>query len=458
MGPIAAAYFLECEHNPQVTMAALDFLIDTFRIQISPWYFGFIQGHSHISDDKLEDIRKILEQPDRGVVEEYEKRISTFIGHGQSVGFAAGRMAFYALMKAIAIGPGDEVLLLGFNCSVMVNAVLRMGARPVFVDVDPNTFGSDPDTIEPKISAKTRLIVAQHSFGIPCRIDEIAWLAKKHNVFVLEDCALSFDSSFEGRKVGTWGDAAIFSTDHTKPLNTMIGGLLYTENKGLFNKVKHIQNQCSELNLEHQKELFKEFLLERKYLDPEHFKSWKLLELKSRLGRKIGRTEEHTPFLTNDYSAPQKAHRPKYPYPARMPEFLAMIGLIELERWPAERSNRATMLQKYLEAMIRLNKKHCLPSSYFDGRASIVPLRFVFQAPSNHKLRIRMRRYFDTNGMWFRQPIIATSADLSELGYTEGSCPLSEMIGKSILNFPCNTPFGWQGRLLESFLSVADQF
>ena len=112
--------------------------------------------------------------------------------------FASARMGFFAIMKVLGINHDDEVILLGSTCSVMVNAVLKIGAKPVFSDIDPNTFGSSLDSIEQCVSTKTKLIVAQHSFGIPCDIEPIIRFARQKNIVVVEDCALSLGSKING--------------------------------------------------------------------------------------------------------------------------------------------------------------------------------------------------------------------------------------------------------------------
>ena len=146
-------------------------------------------------------------------------------------------MGFYVLMKSLGVSSGDEILFTAATCSTMINAALRIGATPIYADIDPNTFGSDPNDIEKKITHKTKIIVAQHSFGIPCDITAIKKISVSNNIFLFEDCALTLGSRVNGITVGNFGDAALFSTDHSKPINTMIGGLIYTCDHVLYQKL-----------------------------------------------------------------------------------------------------------------------------------------------------------------------------------------------------------------------------
>jgi dTDP-4-amino-4,6-dideoxygalactose transaminase len=148
-------------------MHKLFILIKIFFRRSSNLYFGYIDGHWRVSDKKIKEIEKELFKRDvkTDYVEKFEKDFSKFIGEGNSVAFASGRMSFYSLLKALHISENDEVVLLGYTCSVMVNAVLRTGAKVVYSDIDINTFGSCVESIEKVITLKTKVIVAQHSFG-----------------------------------------------------------------------------------------------------------------------------------------------------------------------------------------------------------------------------------------------------------------------------------------------------
>ena len=111
------------------------------------------------------------------------KKFSKIIGNGGAVSFGSARMAFYTLMKILNISSNDEVILLGSTCSVMVNAILKVGAKPIFSDIDKYTFGSSANEIRKVMSSRSKIIVAQHTFGIPCDIEEIKKLAREKTCF-----------------------------------------------------------------------------------------------------------------------------------------------------------------------------------------------------------------------------------------------------------------------------------
>jgi len=201
-------------------------------------YYGFLLGHHYIEYHQLLEIQTNIEMATNEINNDFEVSFSKLVGDGNVVSFAAGRMGFYSLLKQWDIKVGDEVILLGFTCSVMANAVLRSGATPRYSDIDPNTFGSSLESIEKVITNNTKVIVAQHTFGIPCKIEPIVKFCKENNIHLVEDCALTLGSKVNGRQVGNFGDAAIFSLDHSKPINSIIGGLIYTRDKTIYRNLQ----------------------------------------------------------------------------------------------------------------------------------------------------------------------------------------------------------------------------
>lgn len=419
-----------------------------------PSQVGFVQGHSHLSGRQILRIKQVLNSDhSEEMVNEYEQRMTSLIGSGFGISFAAGRMAFYSLLKALDIGLGDEVILPGFTCSVMPNAVWRAEATPVFADIDKNTFGSDPVEIEKKITSRTKLIVAQHSFGIPCNVPAIVEVGKKHGIFVMEDCAIALDSAIDGIKLGNWGDAAIFSTDHSKPLNTLIGGFLYTKDKALYEKIRGCSDVLPHLKKAHQRRLFEQFLFERKNYTPKRYPRSIIINYVKALTRKLKLGQKPFVFLEADYTK-QSSSDSNYPYPAKLPPFLAQLGLYELDHWKSEKKKRKVLLNGYLKIARQSGLAEYLPKAYTNPKLEIVPLRFVFEHPNAERLKTKMEKYVDVGWTWFRSPIICCPDGPESLGYSPGSCKRGETAGKNIINWPCVLPEGWNANMLEIFRKV----
>ena len=425
-------------------------ILQKFQDIILPYQLGFVVGHDYLSEQQIQRIRRCLEfERSTSIVAEYENRLAKMIGPGHGLSFSAGRMAFYCLLKSLNVGPGDEVILPGFTCSVMPNAVYRTGATPIYSNVDPETFGSSPLAIEEKITAHTKAIVAQHSFGIPCKIKEIVELAASKGIFVIEDSAITLGSTVDGIATGNFGHAAIFSTDHSKPLNTLIGGFLYSRDREIIQNVKANFASLPELDTPHQKRLFNQLMFERKWLSPRRYPRSKLRNLTNLVMQKVKKTEKWT-FLEGEYtriSSPDAS----YPYPSRIPSFLAQVGLFEIERWNNEKDRRRKILQEYLDVAKNSPMSNCVSDVYKDPSLDIVPLRFVYRHPNPEKHRKLISRYIDVGWTWFRAPIICCAKGIEDFGYVNGDCGLSEDVGSDIINWPCVVSEGWEKKLIKIF-------
>lgn len=396
-------------------------------------YFGFVQGHSYLTKSDLQQIHGLVGVSATDIAAEFEANFARLVGDGSAVSFAAGRMGFYALMKTQGVGVGDEVVLPGATCAVMVNAVLRTGAKPVFSDIDPETFGSSAQPIECCLTSRTRMIVAQHSFGIPCNINPIVVLARSRNIFLLEDCALSLGSTIDSVAVGNFGDAALFSTDHGKPLNTLTGGLVYTRGIELANKLIAAQAAAPDLPVAKQQALWERFLIERRCCRPAGYGRMGVIDL---IGAIRSKLFKHTdPFLSEDFG---DASCSSYPYPARLPGFLAAVGIHEIKRWPQMAADRKELLRGLLEAAENSGMRPYIPKSYLNKRLEIVPLRFAWSQSDGASARDRLSRFVHVAWTWFLQPIVATSEPMESFGYKKGTCPISERIGPGMVNLPCN--------------------
>ncbi len=424
-------------------------IIDAFRYILSPYQFGFVVGHYYLDKTKIEEVKDILfSSSNEKLRQDYERKLAGLIGDGYVVSFAAGRMAFYTLLKVLKIGYGDEVLMTGFTCSVMVNAVLRVGAKPIFADIDPENFGPDPYDLEMKITPHTKVIVAQHSFGIPCNILAISKLAKEKNIFLVEDSAITLDSSFNGVKTGNWGDAAIFSSDHSKPINTLIGGYLYTRNQRLYQAILNASVDLPELDHNHKVRLFNRLLYEKIFFNPKNYKWDKIFDVYNLITRKIFGRKNELVFLEDDYDRPISAN---YHYPAKLPSFLAKVGMFELDRWSDEKNIRKNILKRYLEVIKETKYAETIPKAYLDANLEITPLRFVFCTPDAKGLSKQMASLVDINWTWFKYPIICCSKGPETMGYVPGSCPNAEKAGKMIINWPCVVARGWENKLISEF-------
>lgn len=174
-------------------------------------------------------------------IQRYEDMFKEYLNVSYASSFWKGRVALYAILKALGIGKGDEVIVEGFTCIVVPNAVIYTGARPIYVDIDRKTYNIDPNQIEDRITPKTKAIIVQHTFGLPANMKAILEIAQRHNLKVIEDCAPALGATYKGKKVGTLGDAAFFSSQWSKVISTGLGGMAVTNDRQIAKKIEQVR-------------------------------------------------------------------------------------------------------------------------------------------------------------------------------------------------------------------------
>jgi dTDP-4-amino-4,6-dideoxygalactose transaminase len=162
----------------------------------------------------------------------FESELADYLGVEHAVGVGNGTDAITIALIALGVGPGDDVLVPSFTFYASAEAIPHTGARPVFCDIDPETFCITPETIERALTPATRAIVAVHLFGMPAPIDDIAAFARERGIALLEDSAQAIGASLNGQKVGTFGDAATFSFFPSKNLFCLGDGGMIVTNDG----------------------------------------------------------------------------------------------------------------------------------------------------------------------------------------------------------------------------------
>jgi len=168
----------------------------------------------------------------------FEEKLAAYIGRKYCAVFNSGTSALHALLASYGIGCGDEVIVPSFTFISTANSALFVGARPVFADIEAETFGLDPEDVERKITKKTRAIIPVHYGGCPCKINELKSIAQKHNLVLIEDAAESLGARLNNKMTGTFGEAAILSFCQNKIIATGEGGAAVTDSRKVYEKMK----------------------------------------------------------------------------------------------------------------------------------------------------------------------------------------------------------------------------
>lgn len=175
--------------------------------------------------------------------EEFEMLMAEYVGVKYAVAVSSGTAGLHILVRALDIGPGDEVLVPSFTFSASVNAILYERAKPVFVDIEPETYNLDPEDLERKITKKTKAIMAVDIFGHPAEWDEIVRIADKYNLKVIDDSCEALGAEYKGRKIGRFGDCACFAFYPNKQITTGEGGIIVTNNEKIAKLARSLRNQ-----------------------------------------------------------------------------------------------------------------------------------------------------------------------------------------------------------------------
>jgi dTDP-4-amino-4,6-dideoxygalactose transaminase len=156
----------------------------------------------------------------------YERAFAAWNGCERAFAFASGRESLSACLRALGIGAGDEVVVPAFTCVVVPNALQYAGAKVVWADIELETYGLDVAELERRVTPRTKAVLIQHLFGLVCRdYEAVLDLAARRGIRVIEDCAHATGARFRGQRVGLRGDAAFYSSEHSKAFDTIMGGV-----------------------------------------------------------------------------------------------------------------------------------------------------------------------------------------------------------------------------------------
>jgi perosamine synthetase len=175
-------------------------------------------------------------------VNEFESTFADYIGMRYGTATSSGTNALHLALAAIGIKKGNKVLVPAISVVADANTVLYTGAKPIFLEANPNYWGLDPTKIEEKIDKYTKAILVVHMLGHPCDMDGIMKISKKHNLHVIEDCAQAHGAEYKGKKVGSFGIVSCFSFYSSKIITTGEGGMCLTNNEKIATEIRKLIN------------------------------------------------------------------------------------------------------------------------------------------------------------------------------------------------------------------------
>lgn len=359
---------------------------------------------------------------------EYKKQISKILSSNEEQIFLywKGRVAFFALLKAMNIKEGDEVIMPSFTCVVVANAIIYVGATPVYVDIDAETYNANIDNIANAITPKTKAIICQNTFGLSSNIEKIVSLAKQHNLYTIEDCTHGFGGTYKNKPNGSYSDAAFYSTQWNKPFSTGIGGFSLINNQKLIEPLK-VVNQYLKKPTYKEKMTLNLLYFFRKHLlvGPAYWVFVKLYRFLSKHNLIVGSSsgEEIT-----------TATQPENYYKS-LSKVQMKNGLKNLQKLPSMLELRKRNAKIYTNYLSQLGKNH-VPLNQFENHSFLKYPLLV--KDKGYILRLAEKKNIEL-GEWFNSQLHPVQKKFELWKLDPYQFPTADFAGKHIINIPTDT-------------------
>lgn len=366
--------------------------------------------------------------PDMGgdrLIRRFEGEFASRLGGGVASAFSAGRVALSAILDAIGVGAGDEVVVPGYTCVAVPNPILFAGARPVYADIDPATLNITAQSVEQVLTTRTRAIVAQHTFGLPAPMTSLCALARSRGIPVIEDCTHALGATYGGHAVGTLGEAAFFSFEQTKVVSAGAGGVAFTRDAALGARIQAFQARCIPMPARQARQMmghlaYSVFMRDPRWAARFTYAAYYL----SRLGLVAG------PETT---AAEMNCERPAS-FARGWSGAQARVGLSQLERLDWNLEQRRTIARTYHDRLAGTR------IGLFSAPAEVAPafVRVPVRVRDKFKLAGELRESGIQLGLWFTAPVHPAGVPQARAGYEPGTCPNAERAVAEVANLPCH--------------------
>ena len=359
----------------------------------------------------------------------YQARIAEYlhIDTEQVSLYWKGRVALYTVLKAMGVGPGDEVVLPAFTCVVVPNAILYLGATPIYVDINPTVLCCGAEQIEQVLTPKTKVILIQNMLGLSFEVEEIVSMAKAKGIYTIEDCTHGFGGKHQGVFNGLRCDASFFSSQWNKPFSTGIGGMLVVNNRDLLQSINPLNSNLIKPSTKDQFILFI-LIWARTYL-LKGFTYWTFLRMYRWLSKKglvVG---------SSSASELEGIHMPK-DYVKGMSKVQCRAGikaLSNLEQVISQRKNSGILVHEWLisQGKTTVPAEHLAQHAFLKYPMLVKDRALFLQHAEKEKIPL---------GDWFISPLHPVLDSLEPWGLEVSNVPNAVYISKHIVNLPIGVP------------------
>jgi len=365
----------------------------------------------------LVDPRHLIQGP---AIMAYEEAFAKRIGVRFGISFSCARVGLHGLLRTLGVGAGDDVLLQVPTHVSIPNAIRYAGARPLYVDCRLENYNIDLEQAAHRVTPRSKVLLLQHTFGIPVDLDAAREFAGRHSLEVIEDCVHALGSTYRGKPLGSHGRAAIFSTEETKTISTTMGGMVVTDDPEIAAQMRKFQQACPLplrfLTAQYLLKLILYHVMTEPHFHPVPRMFYELL------GRKRLLPEAIT-------DAEAKGLRPQR-YEQRLSNAQAALGLSQLKYLGENIRHRTSLAQTYGALLPGLGYRLPTPPA----NAQPLYVRFPI-CVADRDATIRAVRPKAIMGTWFSS-VLEGAASTSLIGYERGSCPNAEMLASHLINLP----------------------
>jgi perosamine synthetase len=320
-------------------------------------------------------------------IEKFERMLADRIGKKYAVAFNSGTSALHAILLAYGIGEGDEIIVPSFTFIATANSPFFVKAKPIFADIEGETYGLDPEDVKEKITGKTRVIMPIDYGGLSCRVKELREIAEDHKLLLIEDAAESLGARVDGKPVGSFGDVAMFSFCGNKVITTGEGGMLVTDQRDVYERLKLVRSH-GRLETEN------------------YFTSAKVMD-----------------YICLGYNW-------------RMSNVTAALGISQLEKLDklvGMRRRNAAYMSKRLSKLSGIEPPNP-PKGFFH-----IYQMYTVMVRGGEKARDGLKGYLAEKGVMAKvyfSPVHLTSFYRERFGFQSGELPMTERISKHVLTLP----------------------
>jgi perosamine synthetase len=341
--------------------------------------------------------------------------------NGRCFSYWKGRVALFAILSAMKISKGDEVITPGYTCVVVPNAIRFTGATPIYVDNADGTYHIDPKLVLKSITRKTKAIIIQHTYGIPGPLEEISEISQKHGIPFIEDCAHSISSSINNQTLGSCGIASFFSSQWSKPYTTGLGGLAVANDIGLQKDMQCVLTLMKNPPIKEQIKLSIEyFLFDKFFTSKRYWQAQNLLHIFSNIGIFVGSSsnDELNGEMPSDHYWMMGENQKK-------------AGKKKILNFGNNLTNRRELTAFYDESLRSVKWK----VAYRKG--DTIFLRYPIRVANKDELLEKAKHSHIEIGSWFETPLHPIPlSQHSSFQYRLGQCPNAESDAGRVVNLP----------------------